>query len=90
MFYGCNNYPDCDYTTWDTPLKETCPECGSFLLKHHYKNGRTLTYCSNDVCKTREGSPINEELAKMRERLAKKHAKDEAAKKARADEEKDA
>ena len=90
MFYGCNNYPDCDYTTWDTPLQDKCPECGSFLLKHHYKNGRTLTYCSNDDCKTREGSPINEELAKMRERLAKKHAKDEAAKAEAAGKEKQA
>ena len=76
-FYGCKNYPDCDYTTWDTPLKDTCPVCGSFLLKHQYKNGRALVYCSNDDCKSRVGSPINEELEKMRARLAAKHAKDE-------------
>ena len=84
-FYGCKNYPDCDYTTWDTPLQDKCPECGSFMLKHHYKNGRTLTYCSNDDCKTREGSPINEELAKLRERLAKKSAKDAAEKAAKSE-----
>ena len=90
-FYGCKNYPDCDYTTWDTPLKDTCPVCGSFLLKHQYKNGRALVYCSNDDCKSRVGSPINEELEKMRARLAAKHAKDEekaAAKAAAENEEK--
>ena len=76
-FYGCKNYPECDYTTWDTPLKDTCPVCGSFLLKHQYKNGRALVYCSNDDCKSRVGSPINEELEKMRARLAAKRAKDE-------------
>ena len=90
-FYGCKNYPDCDYTTWDTPLKDTCPVCGSFMLKHQYKNGRALVYCSNDDCKSRVGSPINEELEKMRARLAAKHAKDEekaAAKAAAENEEK--
>lgn len=76
-FYGCKNYPECDYTTWDTPLKDTCPVCGSFMLKHQYKNGRALVYCSNDDCKSRVGSPINEELEKMRARLAAKRAKDE-------------
>ena len=76
-FYGCKNYPECDYTTWDTPLKDTCPVCGSFMLKHQYKNGRALIYCSNDDCKSRVGSPINEELEKMRARLAAKRAKDE-------------
>ena len=90
-FYGCKNYPECDYTTWDTPLKDTCPVCGSFMLKHQYKNGRALVYCSNDDCKSRVGSPINEELEKMRARLAAKHAKDEekaAAKAAAENEEK--
>ena len=77
-FYGCKNYPDCDYTTWDTPLKDTCPVCGSFMLRHQYKNGRALVYCSNDACSTRENSPINEELEKMRARLAAKRVKDEA------------
>ena len=47
------------------------------MLKHQYKNGRALVYCSNDDCKSRVGSPINEELEKMRARLAAKRAKDE-------------
>ena len=32
-FYGCSNYPDCNFMTWDEPLKETCPQCGKTLFK---------------------------------------------------------
>ena len=80
VFYGCENYPDCDYTTWDTPQKETCDKCGSFLLKHHFKNGRGMLYCSNDACETRIDHPINKELEKMRQRAeAKKKREEEKA-----------
>ena len=27
-FYGCENYPKCDFVCWDKPVKEKCPECG--------------------------------------------------------------
>jgi DNA topoisomerase-1 len=27
-FYGCANYPNCDFVIWDKPVNETCPECG--------------------------------------------------------------
>lgn len=27
-FYGCSNYPECDFVCWDKPVKEICPECG--------------------------------------------------------------
>jgi DNA topoisomerase-1 len=26
-FYGCSNYPNCDFVTWDRPVPEVCPEC---------------------------------------------------------------
>ena len=32
-FYGCENYPNCDFVTWDVPLTETCPDCGSTLFR---------------------------------------------------------
>ncbi len=78
-FYGCKNYPDCDYTTWDQPQQEKCPQCGAFMLKHHYKNGRALLYCSNDDCETRIDHPINKELEKMRQRAEAKKAKEAEA-----------
>ena len=27
-FYGCSNYPNCDFVIWDKPVAEPCPECG--------------------------------------------------------------
>jgi len=27
-FYGCENYPKCDFVCWDKPVAEACPECG--------------------------------------------------------------
>lgn len=78
-FYGCKNYPECDYTTWDQPMQEKCPKCGAFMLKHHYKNGRGMTYCSNEACETRIDHPINKELEKMRQRAEAKKAKEAEA-----------
>lgn len=76
-FYGCENYPECDYVTWDAPQKEVCEKCGSFLLKHRYRNGRAMLYCSNDACETRVDHPINKELEKARARAEAKAAKEE-------------
>lgn len=33
IFYGCNNYPKCDFATWDEPIDEKCPNCNSILTK---------------------------------------------------------
>ena len=32
-FFGCGNYPDCTFMTWDSPIAEACPECGKSLFK---------------------------------------------------------
>lgn len=60
VFYGCQKYPECDFMTWDMPLKEKCPVCNSFLLKHNLKNGRFVTHCSNEACSTRQNEKTNE------------------------------
>jgi len=31
-FYGCINYPNCDFTSWKRPLKQPCPKCGGLLV----------------------------------------------------------
>src|SRR5258708_1460421 len=51
VFFGCANYPDCDFTLWNRPMAETCPECKApFLVeKITKKNGRQLI-CNNDEC----------------------------------------
>lgn len=40
-FYGCSNYPKCNFMTWDAPTDEKCPRCGKSLFK---KKGNVL-YC---------------------------------------------
>ena len=56
------------------------------MLKHHYKTGRALLYCSNDDCQTRIDHTINQELEKMRQRAEAKRAR-EAEKAAQQDKE---
>ena len=67
-FFGCDHYPDCDYTTWDEPQQETCKVCGAFMQKHRYRTGRSILYCSNEACSSRIGSPIEKELARQKSR----------------------
>ncbi len=49
IFYGCSNYPDCDFVVWDKPLKDACPKCGDMLLSKYSKKG-TKVYCMNEDC----------------------------------------
>ena len=53
LFYGCNRYPQCDFTLWDKPTHEFCDACGSIMVEKTYKNGTTKKFCSNDTCPTR-------------------------------------
>lgn len=32
-YFGCESIPECDFMVWQMPSGETCPECGSLLLK---------------------------------------------------------
>ena len=50
VFYGCEKYPECDYTTWDKPLNEKCPDCGAMMLEHVESNGSKRKFCSNPEC----------------------------------------
>lgn len=40
-FFGCSNYPNCNFMTWDAPSEEVCPHCGKSLFK---RKGNIL-YC---------------------------------------------
>jgi DNA topoisomerase I len=31
-FYGCENYPNCDFTSWKRPIKPPCSKCGGLLV----------------------------------------------------------
>ncbi|MBI5070525.1 MAG: type I DNA topoisomerase [Deltaproteobacteria bacterium] len=49
-FYGCSRYPACDFVSWDRPLAEPCPRCGSaYLVERHGRDGR-LVACPHKEC----------------------------------------
>ena len=49
-FYGCSNYPDCDFASPGIPTGEKCNECGGFLIA----GARGRKYCMNSDCPTRQ------------------------------------
>lgn len=50
-FYGCEKYPECSFVSWDKPIEEKCPDCGSLMSEHVERSGRKLKYCLNPECK---------------------------------------
>lgn len=76
IFYGCENYPECDFNTWDMPLKDNCQVCGAYMVRHRYKNGGFSTICSNEACSSRQTSEgketTNKEEIKKEQTKAKK------------------
>ena len=51
VFYGCEKYPECDFSTWDIPTDEKCPECGKTLFR---KKGKAQLVCSGECKFTKE------------------------------------
>ena len=57
VFYGCTNYPKCDFTAWDKPVPVTCPACknptmGEKTKKPRGKDPIQVLVCPN--CKHEE------------------------------------
>ncbi len=50
FFWGCSKYPECSFALWAQPTGETCPQCGSLLVKKYLKRGNKIA-CSNKNCK---------------------------------------
>lgn len=50
LFFGCDNYPKCDYSYWDLPIDKTCPMCGKNLFKKFSANGSVTIRCNNNGC----------------------------------------
>jgi DNA topoisomerase-1 len=49
-FYGCNQYPKCDFVAWGKPIAETCPQCSSpYLIEKNLKSGN-WAQCPNKEC----------------------------------------
>ncbi len=48
IFYGCANYPNCDFVSWNEPVNDKCPQCGQILYR---KKGKTpKLFCAAEGC----------------------------------------
>ena len=62
VFYGCSEYPNCDFVLWNQPVDKKCPVCGSIMIVKHYKTGPDKIFCSNAACENyKKGETVNEE-----------------------------
>lgn len=69
-FFGCENYPNCDFVCWDKPVKDKCPECGfegaeakSNKTRGHY---RKCLKCQNEWdVEAPEGADAESESASL-------------------------
>ncbi|MGN0454010.1 MAG: type I DNA topoisomerase [Ruminococcus sp.] len=48
IFYGCSNYPECDFVSWNEPVNERCPQCGEILYKK--KGKKPTVFCAKEGC----------------------------------------
>jgi DNA topoisomerase-1 len=39
LFYGCNQYPECEFVSWDKPISRPCPKCSALLVEKKLKKG---------------------------------------------------
>ena len=56
VFYGCTNYPDCDFVSWGEPVDIKCEECGALMTIPNRKDKSNLI-CSNQECKHEMPNP---------------------------------
>lgn len=68
-FYGCSNYPECDFAASGLPTGEICPECGGYIISA----ARGRKYCNNHDCPSRVRG--REEAANKLARRAEKGKK---------------
>ena len=47
VFYSCEKYPTCDFSSWDMPVGEKCPDCGGMLFR---KKGKAQIVCHDKAC----------------------------------------
>lgn len=54
IFYGCDRYPECDFTSWDIPVGRTCPKSGDYLVEKKIRGGGKQVVCSSETCDYKE------------------------------------
>ncbi|MER3456225.1 MAG: type I DNA topoisomerase [candidate division GAL15 bacterium] len=54
IFYGCVNYPACDFTSWDRPTERRCSRCGYPTALRRSRRGEPYYRCVNGSCRAIE------------------------------------
>ncbi|GMO45594.1 MAG: type I DNA topoisomerase [Termitinemataceae bacterium] len=49
-FYGCTNYPECDFLSHFKPIEQNCPKCGWFMVEKYDKRNGNHKACINPAC----------------------------------------
>ena len=76
MFFGCQRYPKCEFSSWDRPLDEPCPKCkGKYLVEKVTKKSGAEKKCPVEECDFRE--PL--EISTAEKEAAEKEAAEKAA-----------
>ena len=55
LFYGCSQFPDCTFASWDLPIDKSCPQCGApYLVEKTTKRDGTFLHCQQQGCGYKE------------------------------------
>lgn len=52
-FYGCEKYPECDFVSWERPVKDKCPQCGDRMVMKAGPKDTLFHVCVNESCRHR-------------------------------------
>ena len=52
-FYGCENYPECEFVSWEKPVVDKCPQCGGYMVEKRSRKGEVMHLCANETCRCR-------------------------------------
>ncbi len=62
IFYGCSNYPECQFTSWKLPIAQPCPNCGGLLVVSNKKEYACVN-CNETFLQESIAEADSEELA---------------------------
>ncbi|MGP1586767.1 MAG: type I DNA topoisomerase [Treponemataceae bacterium] len=68
-FYGCTNYPDCDFISHFKPINQNCPKCGQFLVEKYDKKNGSYKACINPDCDFLHSADDKDEVENVAQNL---------------------
>ena len=53
-YYGCIDYPECDFMSWGRPVEKKCPRCGGYMVEKGNKLACADEHCGYTEAKEKE------------------------------------